>query len=166
MSEAQLRPGQVILAWWSSELGARATGSQKGLSARLSRGDDVSVLCQLPVHALAGRLGLRDGPRIARLARSLANIREHVPANLPKRLGVGDPKALSPLRFERLIQSGEDDLETAIRRALPMVGHAANVAHLGESLLFWNDKMRTRWCFDYYGAEAPTEANHSKDIAL
>lgn len=165
MNEEHIRPGQIILAWWSSELGARASGAQKGLSARLRRGNDVSVLCQPSVHDLARKLSFRDGPRIARLARCLAQVREHVPARLPRRLGMGDPKAMSPMRFERLMQSDPADLETAIRRALPLVGHASNVAHLGESLLFWTDKTRTRWCFDYYGAVAPSHVDISEDVA-
>lgn len=149
------RPGQVILGWWSAELGDRKLGSQKALSARLRRGDDVTVLCQPSVHALARGLGLTDGPRVARLARILAHLREHGKQSLPRQLGQGDTNALSPLRFERLIRSEGDELETALRRAFPMVGHRTNVAHLGEAVLFWSDAVRTRWCFDYYGGQAP-----------
>lgn len=152
---AAKRPGQIILAWWSAELGDRKTGAQKALSARLRRGDDVTVLCQPPVHDLSQKLGLRDGARLARLARILAHVREHQATRLPRLLGRSDPKTMSPLRFERLVHSDGADLEAAIRRALPMVGHRANVAHLGEAVLFWSDKTRTRWCFDYYGGEAP-----------
>lgn len=151
---AEKRPGQIILAWWSSELGDRKTGAQKSLSARLRRGDDLTVLCQPPVHDLAQKLGLMDGKRVARLARILAHVRGHSSARLPRLLGRGVPKAMSPLRFERLVHSDGDDLETAIRRALPAVSQTANVAHLGEAILFWSDRARTRWCFDYYGGEA------------
>lgn len=152
--EDEKQAGQIILGWWSRELGKRETGAQKGLSARLRRGDDVTVLCQKEVHDLARQLNLRDGPRAARLARVLAHVREHTGASLPRRLGGKEP-VMSALRFERLIHSEGEDLETALRRALPMVGHAANVAHLGEAILFWSDATRTRWCFDYHGADAP-----------
>ena len=164
MSEKDARFGQIILGWWTVELGDRKTGAQKTLSARLRRGDDVTVLCQKPVHDLAQRLGLRDGARIARLVRTLAHVRTHASERLPRLLGRGDPPVLSRLRFERLIQSDGAELETALRRALPMVGHAANVAHLGEAVLFWSDKNRTAWCFDYYGADAP-RATLSEDVS-
>ncbi|MFY0311593.1 type I-E CRISPR-associated protein Cse2/CasB [Leisingera sp. D0M16] len=147
------RPGQLILSWWSAALGDRKTGSQKALSARLRRGDDVSVLCEPAVHGLAQSLKLRDGLRVARLARVLAHVPHYTADCLPRRLGQGDPPALSPMRFERLIQSDGADLETAIRRALPLAQHAANPAHLGEALINWNDTTRIRWCFDYYGGE-------------
>ncbi|WP_071676022.1 type I-E CRISPR-associated protein Cse2/CasB [Nioella nitratireducens] len=156
--DSERRPGQIILGWWSTELGARTTGAQKGLSARLRRGDDVTVLCERPVHDLAHHLGLRDGARIARLARVLAHVRDHGPRSLPRRLGTGDPPIMSQLRFERLVRSEGEELEAALRRALEMAGHAANVAHLGESVLLWSDAIRTRWCFDYYGAEPPKTA--------
>lgn len=162
--EMPKRPGQIVLGWYSHELGKRESGAQKALSAKLRRGDDVSVLCHKEVHALAQALGLRDGAKIARLARILAHVREHVGAHLPRRLGAGDPPAMSPQRFERLMHSADDDLETAIRRALPMVKYQANVAHLGEALLNWTDKTRTHWCFDYYGAEVPEETT-SEDIS-
>ncbi|WP_163850545.1 type I-E CRISPR-associated protein Cse2/CasB [Pseudooceanicola aestuarii] len=152
---AEKRRGQIILAWWSTELGDRKTGVQKALSARLRRGDDVTVLCQPAVHDLSRKLGLKDGVRLARLARLLAHVREHGPTRLPRLLGRGDPKAMTALRFERLVHSAGADLEAAIRRALPLVGHRANVAHLGDAVLFWSDKTRTHWCFDYYGGETP-----------
>ncbi|KFI24211.1 type I-E CRISPR-associated protein Cse2/CasB [Paenirhodobacter enshiensis] len=158
------RPGQIILAWWAHELGERTTGSQKALSAQLRRADDVSVLCHKPVHELAHALNIRDGAKIARLARVLAHVRSNTGANLPRKLGAGDPPVLSALRFERLIHSEGADLETAIRRALPMVGYAANVAHLGEALLFWTDKTRTKWCFDYYGTDAPEDST-AEDVS-
>ncbi|EDZ45143.1 CRISPR-associated protein, Cse2 family [Rhodobacterales bacterium Y4I] len=162
--EAAKRPGQLILGWWSAALGDRKTSAQKALSARLRRGDDVSVLCEPAVHDLARSLNLRDGPRVARLARVLAHVRAYTSDSLPRRLGRGDPPALSPMRFERLIQSGGADLEAAIRRALPMVQHSANPAHLGEALLNWSDATRMRWCFDYYGGEAP-KTEISEDLS-
>ncbi|WP_341485887.1 type I-E CRISPR-associated protein Cse2/CasB [Thioclava sp. GXIMD4215] len=162
------RPGQILLGWWSTYLGARENSAQKTLSARLRRGDDVTVLCQPEVHLLAQELGLRDGARLARLARLLAHVRTHVPRRLPQILGQKPGKdaqpPLSRLRFERLIQSSDEDLETALRRALPMAGQSCNVAHLGESVLMWSDRTRTTWCFDYYGAPAP-DTLISEDIS-
>jgi CRISPR system Cascade subunit CasB len=68
-------------------------------------------------------------------------------------MGQGDPKPLSPLRFDRLIRSTDPEaLTTQMRRALAVVGHRANVAQLAQDLRWWNDATRARWCFDYYGA--------------
>lgn len=153
--EKKPRPGQIILSWWSTELGDRSLGAQKTLSARLRRGDDLTVLCQEKVHELAQRLNLHDGKKIARLARILAHVREHSGASLPRLLGTGDPRVMSALRFERLVHSDDQELETVLRRALGMVKFRANVAELGEAVLFWTANRRTRWCFDYYGADAP-----------
>ena len=67
---------------------------------------------------------------------------------------------MSELRFQRLIRTTDpEDLAVALRRALPLVGHACNVATLGSDLLHWNEDTRIRWCFHYFGATAPTTAN-------
>jgi CRISPR system Cascade subunit CasB len=58
-----------------------------------------------------------------------------------------------------LMRASDGDLAVGLRRAIPMVGRTCNVARLGRDLLFWNEITRTRWCFDYFGAEAPREVS-------
>lgn len=165
MTDPEKRPGQIILGWWSETLGRRETGVQRGLAARLRRGDAIAVLCEGEVHDLGRELGLVQGAeaarRLVRLARVLAQVREHVGAVLPRQLGAGAPPAMSKARFEKLIRAEGDELEAALRRALPVVNDRTNVAALGEALLHWTEPTRTRWCFDYYRTEftpAPSDA--------
>lgn len=156
------RPGQIILGWWSRALGARETGAQRALSARLRRGDAIAVLCEAEVHDLGRQLGLTQGDeaarRLVRLVRILAQVRQHVGASLPRQLGTGDPPAMSKARFEKLLRAEGDELEAALRRALPLVKDCTNVAALGEAILHWTEATRTRWCFYYYRTEAPAPA--------
>lgn len=153
------RPGQLVQHWWAQHLGRRETGVQRGLAARLRRGNRITVLCQPEVHRLAEALREADvtvaPDRLVMLVRLLAELRETSQRSLPRLLGQGSPPAYSAARFERLMRAEGEEMEAALRRALPTVGYTTNIAALGEALLFWGDKVRTRWCFDYYGAEAP-----------
>lgn len=119
-SDAEKRPGQIIHGWWFAELGDRKLGSQETLSARLRRGDDVTVLCQPPVHVLAQQLGLRDGARIARLARVLAHVRAHVPVNLPRQPGQGDLSGA----FHRAVAAEERASATALAKMADKIDQA------------------------------------------
>ena len=156
------RPGQIILAWWSHALGNRESGAQRALAARLRRGDAIAVLCEAEVHDLGRQLGLTHGAeaarRLVRLVRILALVRNHVGPSLPRQLGSGDPPTMSKARFEKLLRAEGDELEAALRRALPLVKDCTNVAALGEAILHWTEATRTRWCFDYYRTEGPVTA--------
>lgn len=146
--------GQIILGWWSQQIGDRSSAAARGLAARLRRGTGIEVLAEPQVQLLARDLGLRDAGRILRLVTVLAEVRQHVPQTLARRLG-GDHPALSTLRLRRLLRAEGEDLTTALRRALPMAERRCNVAALGTDLLFWNDDTRARWAFHYFGAAAP-----------
>jgi len=155
------KPGSVIKAWWSQNLGERLQGRPSGaalaLAARLRRGEMIEVLSERPVYELAVALGLRDAERIARIAQVLAHVRGDLPQTLARRLGAGDPPALSLARFQRLMRADGEGLTTGLIRALPFAGHACNVAALASDLFYWSDPVRTRWIFDYHGAAAPQD---------
>lgn len=155
--------GAAILGWWSAQIGDRQSAAARGLSARLRRGGALDILAEPPVHDLSRRLGLRDAPTLIRLVGVLAHVREHRPQRLAQRLGQGDPPALSSLRFQRLIRAQDDDLTAALVRALPLAGHACNVAALGADLMFWTDDTRGRWCFDYFGTAVPRSLSPDPD---
>lgn len=164
-------PGGRILGWWSKQLGDRETGAAKALAARLRRRSAIEILCEPEVHKLAAMLQLRDAERLLRLVRVLAELRGHNETPLARRLGVGgDDPLLSHARFDRLMRSDGEELTTALVRAIRMLGpngRTCNIARLGADLLFWNDRTRTSWAFDYFQQPAPAagEANSPEEAA-
>ncbi|MEM8589026.1 MAG: type I-E CRISPR-associated protein Cse2/CasB [Pseudomonadota bacterium] len=170
MSEAKDTPGQVILSWWGRRLN-RDTGAARKARAQLRRATSPLEVLTLDVtHDLHGHLGINlargDGPRrLALVAATVAGLDSSVRASLPRRFGEkdGDNPRLSPMRFECILRAGDDwELAIRLRRALPIVGRTANVAGLGADLLRWGEDVRTRWCFDYFGA-APPDAPDADD---
>lgn len=154
--------GGEILRWWGANLGDRQSGRARALSARLRRAQGADALAEPEVHDLARALNLRDGARLAKLVRLLAEVGEHVPQPLARRLGGTEP-VLSTLRFQRLMRAEGDELVESLRRAIIMADGRCNVAALGPDILFWGETVRARWCFHYFGAEAPEDP--SKEIS-
>jgi len=153
MTEERTQGGE-ILSWWAENLANSQSGRARALSARLRRARGADALAEPEVHDLARALNLRDGARLAHLVRLLAEVREHVPQTLARRLGGAEP-ILSTLRFQRLMRAEGDELAEALRRAIGMADGRCNVAALGLDILHWGEAVRARWCFHYFGAEAP-----------
>ncbi len=64
---------------------------------------------------------------------------------------------VSGLRFRRLLKVKEsDNLFTAMRRVIALLGGAVNIQSLAQGVYFWNDITRKDWAFDYYST-APDE---------
>ncbi|MGO4909820.1 type I-E CRISPR-associated protein Cse2/CasB [Pseudorhodobacter sp. W20_MBD10_FR17] len=158
MTDEDKTPGQIILGWWGRALGDRERPAARALAARLRRAGPIEALVEREVQELARALSLgpNDAPRLARLVCLLAELRDHVAAPLAARLGGAEP-VLSTLRFQRLMRAEGDELVPLLRRAIGMADGKANIAALGADLLFWNDKTRARWCFQYFGAETPAD---------
>lgn len=147
--------GKNILRWWGCALD-RETSRGRGLAARLRRATSLEVLCEPEVHDLSKALGITDAPRLVRLVSILSEVREHDHRPLARFLGGTDP-VMSPLRFQRLMRVSDDDLTDAMKRAIKMANNRCNVAGLGEDMMFWNESTRMRWCFNYFGADAPSK---------
>lgn len=150
--------GEVIRKWWDQN--RSDDGHGRAFAARMRRAGSVAeVLSMAEVLDLSKRLGGDLGPyRLALVAQSVALVKENGKLRLAAGLGGADPdkRALSELRFRRLVTAPDDDaLRLAIRRVLPMVNHACDVAALGEDLRFWGERKASDWCFDYYGAPRP-----------
>lgn len=156
--------GQIILRWWSRNIGDREMAQARALSARLRRAGPVEVLGEAAVHDLARALNLRDAAGLIRLVQVLADVREHVGQPLAAVLGAGEQPAMSSLRFQRLMRLDAADLTEALRRAIGMANRSCNVAALGQDLLDWSEKTRSRWCFQYFGAAAPEALQRSADV--
>ena len=155
------REEEAIRDWWKYWIGNSRSGEARALSARLRRANTaIEALSEQRVFDLSESTGERDPHRLASLAMVLAHVETDVGNSLPRMLGAGEPRAMSDQRFQRLIRATNPlDLAVALRRALPLVGHACNVATLGSDILHWNENTRIRWCFHYFGAAAPTTTN-------
>lgn len=161
MNDTMHKPGRIALGWWRQYLRPDDdTGPARALRARLRRADHVTdILAEGAVIALHDRLGQRTDPlALAALAQVLAHVERHEGRHFAQILGAGDEqlKKTRALRFQRLIRAGDRrELATGLRRALPLIGGACNVAALAEDILFWGENSRIRWCFEYYGAAPP-----------
>ena len=65
-------------------------------------------------------------------------------------------RKLSELRFQALIHVRTHlDLIVPLRRALAVLGpnQPCNGWALAEDLFFWNENIKNKWCFQYFGAE-------------
>ncbi len=172
----------IIFSWWREELDDDQSGEARGLSARLCRTTNmVEALSERAVQELGDQLKLGFQPeKLALLAMTLAQVKERTSQTLAWHFGEvvgqsGEGKKkwnkhlLSETRFQNIIRAdGLTELATQLRRALPIVSNKCNVGRLGEDLLFWNDDIRTRWLFDYFGrglSAAATETSPEKEEA-
>ncbi len=157
MSEERKGLGAVALGWWAREIAPRDIPAARGLSARLRRAAPLAVLCEPSVQKLGAALGLRapQADRLVQMATLLAEVRDSSAETLARRLGGQEP-VLSSLRFQRLLRAGGDELTDHLRRAILMADRHCNVAALAADLLNW-EAARPRWCFHYFGADAPAK---------
>ncbi|WP_457647258.1 type I-E CRISPR-associated protein Cse2/CasB [Profundibacter sp.] len=164
MSETGETVGSICARWWGESL-ANDRGPSRKTRAELRRADGpVAALALAAVHELNARLraaGFAPAPeRLALIAAALAHVdQEQGGARAAQAFGAGDPPALSTIRFNALIRAENvSDLWRPLVRALKMVKGKVNAARLAEDIFYWNDKTRTKWCFDYYGKPlaAPT----------
>lgn len=167
--------GATCMIWWRSSITGEA-GAARQSRAQLRRAAGVtSALCLSATHDLNRRLidaghdlrRRRDGPdRLALIAVALAHITDHRPESAARRFGSGDPTTLSGIRFDALIRAKEPgQLLRPLVRSLRAVGGTANVAKLATDLYWWNDKVRTDWCFDYHGAADAKPTSSEKESA-
>ena len=164
---------EVCKGWWDTCIAAE-TGAPRRARAELRRAASMAdALGISATHELNRRLvraghdlrKRRDGPdRLALIAVALAQVVQDRRETAAQRLGAGEPKTLSGVRFNALIRAKEPRrLMRPLVRALQVAKGAANVRRLAADLYWWNDKTRTDWCFDYHGASdakpTPEEAN-------
>lgn len=173
MSEKHGSVGDICLSWWLGEVAAD-TGRSRKTRAELRRADTpLAVLGVSTVHDLNRELtnaGLHKrtdwSDRLSLIAVALAHVKEGRGETLARRFGAGDPPRLSRIRFNALIgMERPRDLIRPLVRALAVVGGSADVRQLAQDLYWWGDRVRTDWCFEYYGsADAkPNSDNEETD---
>lgn len=175
MSETEWKPGPAdkALYWWRSlqdlKDGKVNPLADRATLARLRRADRASALGDEATLALYRRIWGRAYKQqqmdlAIRLALVLAHVRaEDNRKHFGEALGDGGENAvLKPLRFKRMLQADDsEDIVREFRRAVDLLGAAANVRDLARLLLYWSEgrddrgvNSRTRLAFEYFGARA------------
>ncbi|MCY4382795.1 MAG: type I-E CRISPR-associated protein Cse2/CasB [Nitrospinae bacterium] len=156
--------GRIVIEWWRSSLG-RDDGQARAARARLRRCESpAEALAVAETHDLNASLKRREqnptSDQLALLVTVFARLAgvdgEKLAVLLGRQTMKQGPRTLSELRFQSLIRfRSRRDLMTPLRRSLSVLGAnpACNGHALAEDLYFWNDGIRNRWCFQYFGAE-------------
>jgi CRISPR system Cascade subunit CasB len=167
-------PPFVAFRWWQALSGNREgkvqTGQDRAALARLRRASPDEAMCEETTLRLFRALGYKNPerlPRVATLAAVLATIREEKRGKFGRQIGrekIDDDQTAKVKigRFKRLLDAQtEDEIATAFRRAIAILGDAANVREVAKYVLFFDDeRTRRQLVFDYYGA-GEGEANPS-----
>jgi CRISPR system Cascade subunit CasB len=177
----QDRAGVAALKWWAP-LADRQHGDRAAL-AQLRRCEQaIDALAVPSAIALArtlvqSRLGEKFVDALG-LAVLLAHVKEHDPQRSVMR-AAGWPSfprdrknqssgterpVLSELRFRRLLQTTREDRIPAFVRLVRMLDARVNVVDLAESFLFWGDRRRQKWAFDYFAAGASAPASNESGV--
>lgn len=152
--------GGAATAWWS----ALQEPPHRGDRAALSRcSSTVDVRFQPSWHDLARRVGgaetlsVWEQQQLAVVGAVLAHVRTLASGSVAAAMGVGERPAVSDLRFRRLLATKDpEELRVAMIRAVHLLGRAANVEVLADSIFTWGDPRRLQWAEDYYrGAMRP-----------
>jgi CRISPR system Cascade subunit CasB len=146
--------GDVLLRWW------QGLDKDRGGRASLKRAPDITAVVMLPAYQHLHRRLLAAGwpadnwrdDNLAAAAGLLAHVKQNAGPALPVAMSQreSDKPRLSPLRFQRLLESADiDALFAGLRRALPMVQHQADVFALATDVVNWGDTVKKRWAYAY-----------------
>ena len=166
--------GEIVTDWYRSALGGD-DGAARAARARLKR-------CEAPVEALAvaethelnrhlreyGKKPTAD--QLTLLSTIFARLKgihgDRLAAQFGKQETRDAPRPLSELRFQALIRvPSHSGLIAPLRRSVGILGSepACNGRELAEDLYFWNEKIRNKWCFQYFGTPF-AEANQGENM--
>ena len=154
--------GEKAYDWWRAlvpdDEGTKALkGHQRAALARLRRAQDaIDVMMEPAALRLMRRLPCRSLDRAATIAGVLAFVTAHDASHIIRSVGRTDfedekSALLSENRFRRLLQLRGDELLDPMRRLVRLNKGHANVGDLAKSILFWGDRVKKQWIFEYYG---------------
>ena len=154
--------GSLCNEWWRQTFGSD-DGVARMARARLRRCTTaVEVLTIESVHDLNRVLRDLDycpsSDQLALITVALAHVDGVGEEKLARLFGhqvtKDSPRKLSTLRFQRLVHTNERaQLIGPLRRAMAIVRQSQiNVAALSTDLYYWNERVRSEWCFQYFGA--------------
>ena len=143
--------------WWrrlTTKDGAQSGYRRAALARMRHAATPIEVMLEPEALRLVARLPHRP-ERSAALAGVLAFVRESDDRRVARAVGratLDDDQSalLSEGRFRRLLQTQPDELMEAMRRLVRMTKGRANVRDLSFAILYWGEKVKQRWLFDYY----------------
>ena len=168
-------PPYVAYQWWEALNGkwegTRQTGEDRAALARLRRASPDEAMCEEATLRLFRALGYKSPdylPRVATLAAVLATIRDDGRGRFGRQIGrekIEDDQTarLKIGRFKRLLDAQtEDEIATAFRRAIAILGGAANVREVAKYVLFFDDERTRRQLSSTITAPAKANQNRQK----
>ena len=169
MSGAITRPTEIVYQWWSS-LTSERSGRRRAALARMRRAHTpIEVIQEPEALRLIGRLHRIDADRVATIAGVLAFVHESEDRPLARSVGrrsLDDDQSarLSEARFRRLLQTDARGLMEQMRRVVRLNKGRANVENLAAAILYWGDRVRKEWIFEYYAVAASQHAEYAPSI--
>jgi len=146
--------GDLVLRWWNG------LETDRGARAALRRASDITAVVMLPAYQQLHRqlrgagfpVATGRDDNLAAAAGLLSHVKKNIGLNLPMAMSQreGDKPCLSPLRFQRLLDSADiDALFPALRRSLPLIQYQTDVLALANDVFNWDDIVRKRWAYAY-----------------
>lgn len=146
--------GHLLLRWW------QGLENDKGGRAELRRAHDLTAVALTAAYQRFYRQALNSGwpenaaswqnERLAAIVGLLAHVKSNDGRKLAEIMSEGERPVFSVLRFRRLLEAPTlDDVFLSLRRALPIIGHQANVHQIANDLLHWGDKTKKEWAYAY-----------------
>jgi CRISPR type I-E-associated protein CasB/Cse2 len=161
-NEPSFAPVGIARDWWRKmnfDGERRSGGAKRAALARLRRvGSPIEALLEPLALHLYVPLRNFSPERVGVLAGVLANVREDDAAHRSVARAIGRPSInaangvlLSEGRFRRLLQAEGTEMLDAFRRLVRLMNGRAAVGDLAASILTWDERVKQRWIFDYYG---------------
>ena len=174
MTDSTPTSPEIAFEWWRrlTQPEGPARGQRRASLASMRRAaTPIEVMQEPDALRLIGRLP-NHPDRIATLAGVLAHVREMDGRPVARAIGRNslddDRSALvSETRFRRLLQAHDDELMGSMRRLVRMMKGKVNVPDLAAAILYWGDRTKRRWIFDYYGVSgsgSPSPGEHDNDM--
>lgn len=159
MTDKTQQSAQLIAYQWWRRLNPQdgsQSGTHRAAMARLRRATTATdVLLEPEALRLVARLP-HSRDRAVVLAGVLAHVRQTEERRVARAIGraaLDDEQSalVSESRFRRLLQSRDSELLDAMRRLVRMMKGCVNVHDLSAAILYWGERTKRQWIFDYYG---------------
>lgn len=148
----------IAFEWWRrlNPQDGSQSGTHRAAMARLRRASTATeVLLEPEALRLVARLP-HSREKAVVLAGVLGHVRQTDELRVARAIGrsaLDDEQSalVSEGRFRRLLQSPDSELMGAMRRLVSMMKGRVNVHDLSSAILYWGEKTKRQWIFDYYG---------------